>query len=47
MQRVAAAIAGHYVLVIDKPDLPPGLHKIEIVTTRRNVSLLYRQTYED
>jgi VWFA-related protein len=47
MQRVAAAILGHYVLVIAKPDRPPGLHKIEIVTTRRNVSLLYRQTYED
>ena len=47
MQRVASAIAGHYVLVIDKPVLPPGLHKIEIVTIRRNVSLLYRQTYED
>jgi VWFA-related protein len=47
MQRVAAAITGHYVLVIDKPALPPGLHKIEIVTIRRNVSLLYRQTYED
>ncbi len=47
MQSVAAAITGHYVLVIAKPALPPGRHKIEIVTIRRNVSLLYRQFYED
>ena len=47
MQRVSAAITGHYVLVIAKPELPPGRHKIEIVTTRRDVSLLYRQFYED
>ena len=34
LTRLAGALAGHYVLFVEKPDLAPGTHRIEVKRTR-------------
>jgi len=44
---VAAALAGHYVLFVEKPDLRPGRHRIEVKLVRRDGSVFARRGYVD
>jgi VWFA-related protein len=47
MTRLQGAIAGHYVLVLVKPELPPGEHAVAIELTRQRGTVLANPTYED
>jgi VWFA-related protein len=36
MRFLAGALAGYYVLIVEKPDLEPGRHDVDVELTRRN-----------
>jgi VWFA-related protein len=45
LERVARALAGHYVLFVETPDLGPGAHRIEVRLTGRRGHVIARSTY--
>jgi VWFA-related protein len=45
--RLEGAIAGHYVVVIVKPDRPAGEHTITVGLTRERGNVLARPSYQD
>lgn len=47
MTRLMGAIAGHYVLVVVKPDLPVGEHAVAIELTKQRGNVLAKPTYLD
>ncbi len=46
-QRIANMLAGHYELLVEKPERPPGTHTIEVSLTRRHGTVLARKAYTD
>jgi VWFA-related protein len=46
MRHLAGALAGYYVLLVEKPDTDPGTHAIEVKLTRRKGTVLARSAYE-
>ena len=47
LNRLAAAIAGHYVLIVEKPLLSRGSHRIQVKLRNRDGSVLARSGYVD
>ena len=47
VDRVASALAGHYVLFVEKPDLDAGTHRIELRLVREKGSVFARSTFVD
>jgi VWFA-related protein len=47
ISRLEGALAGHYVLVIVKPELPPGEHAVAVELTRQRGTVLAKPTYQD
>jgi VWFA-related protein len=45
MRRLAGALAGYYVLFVERPDIGSGTHRIEVDVSRRNVSVLARESF--
>lgn len=45
-ERLAATLAGHYVLFVERPELRRGSHRIDIDLTRRRGTVLARRTFE-
>jgi VWFA-related protein len=45
IERVTLALAGHYVLFVERPDLRPGVHRIEVRLTGRPGLVVARSTY--
>jgi VWFA-related protein len=45
--RVAAVLAGHYVLFVEKPKLRPGAHRIDVKLTRRDGTVYAKAGYVD
>jgi len=46
LRRLEGALAGQYVLTFDKPNLPPGIHEIEVQLVGRKGTVLARSSYE-
>jgi VWFA-related protein len=44
-QRVSHALAGHYVLFVEKPDLEAGEHRIEVRLADRDGAVMARSSY--
>jgi len=47
MARIEGAIAGRYVLVVVKPDLPHGAHAVSVELTRDRGTVLVKPSFED
>jgi VWFA-related protein len=47
MARLAGAVAGHYLLVVVRPDIPHGTHAVTVELTRAKGTVLVRPTFED
>ena len=47
LTRVAAALAGHYVLAFERPDGPRGEHRVRLTLARRRGTVLTRTRYVD
>ena len=47
LDRLSAALAGHYVLIVEKPDAKRGAHRIEVKLKDREGSVLARNAYVD
>ena len=47
LNRLAAAIAGHYVLLVEKPEGKPGRHRIDVKLKGRDGRLYARNTFVD
>ncbi len=47
LSRVAAALAGHYVLAFERPDGPRGEHRVRLALARRRGTILTRTRYVD
>ena len=47
MTRLEGALAGHYVLVVVRPDGPHGTHAISIEVSSKEWTVLARSTYDD
>ncbi len=47
LDRLGAALAGHYVLIVEKPALKRGTHRIEVKLMDRDGSVLARNGYVD
>jgi VWFA-related protein len=47
LSRVAAALAGHYVLAFERPEGPRGEHRVRLALARRRGTLLTRTRYVD
>ena len=47
IDRVANALVGHYVLLVEKPDGEPGTHRIEVDLVRKKGTVFARSTYVD
>jgi VWFA-related protein len=47
LNRLAAALAGHYVLIVEKPDVKRGSHRIEVKLKGREGTVLARNAYVD
>jgi VWFA-related protein len=47
LERLAAAISGHYVLIVEKPDVRSGTHRIEVKLHGRGGTVLARNAYID
>ena len=47
LNRLAAALAGHYVLIVEKPLLSRGTHRIQVKLRNRDGSVLARSGYVD
>jgi VWFA-related protein len=45
IDRLAGALAGHYVLFVENPGLPAGSHRIEVRLTRRSGHVLAKNDY--
>jgi VWFA-related protein len=45
IDRLAGALAGHYVLFVENPGLPSGSHRVEVTLTRRNGHVLAKSDY--
>jgi VWFA-related protein len=45
VERVAHALAGHYVLFVEPPDLRPGTHRIDVRLTNRAGRVIARSSY--
>ena len=45
MKRLAGALAGYYVLVLESPDVDPGTHEIEVRLMRRQGTVFAKDTY--
>ena len=45
IDRLGKALAGHYVLFVERPDLRRGAHRIEVRLTRRNGTVIARTTW--
>jgi VWFA-related protein len=45
VQRVARALAGHYVLFVEKPDLGEGVHRIDVRLASRPGRVIARASY--
>lgn len=45
MRRLVGALAGHYVLFVEWPDVGPGTHRIEVDVTRRDATALARDSF--
>lgn len=45
--RVAAALAGHYVLFVEKPDIRRGVHRIDVKLTRHAGTIYAKNAYVD
>ena len=45
IDRLAGALAGHYVLFVENPGLPSGSHRIEVRLTRRTGHVLAKADY--
>lgn len=45
-ERLAATLAGHYVLFVERPELKRGSHDIDIDLTRHKGTVLARRTFE-
>jgi len=45
--RLQGAIAGHYALVVVKPDRPAGVHAITVELARAGANVLARPSYQD
>jgi hypothetical protein len=44
---LSGALAGHYVLFVERPDLERGTHRIDVKLTRREGKVLARTSWED
>jgi len=47
LSRVAAALAGHYVLAFERPEGPRGEHRVRLALARRRGTILTRTRYVD
>ena len=47
MARLQGAVAGHYLLVVIRPDIPHGVHSVRIELTRAKGTVLARSSFED
>jgi VWFA-related protein len=45
MRRLAGALAGYYVLVLEQPEVEPGTHRVDVRLTRRTGTVFARDTY--
>ena len=45
--RVANALVGHYVLLVEQPDVEPGTHRIEVELVREKGQVFARRSYSD
>jgi len=45
MRRLAGALAGHYVLFVERPDVDPGTHRIQVDLIGRDATVLARDSY--
>ena len=45
LRRLEGALAGHYVLFVEKPPLDPGEHRIHVTLTRAKGRVLARLTF--
>jgi VWFA-related protein len=45
MKRLAGALTGYYVLVLEQPQVEPGTHDVEVRLTRRQGTVLARDIY--
>jgi VWFA-related protein len=45
MRRLAGALAGYYVLLVERPDVGEGTHRIEVDLTRRAGTVLARNSF--
>ena len=45
LERLEGALAGHYVLFVEKPELEPGEHRIRVKLTRAKGEVLARLTF--
>ena len=44
--RLSAALSGHYVLFVERPELGPGTHEVDVALTRRKGRVLARRHFE-
>ena len=42
LNRLAGALAGHYVLMVDRPPLPKGRHRVDVSVPHRRATVLVR-----
>ena len=47
MHFLAGALAGYYVLIVEKPDLEPGLHDLDVELTRRKGTVLAKTGFQE
>jgi VWFA-related protein len=45
LARLGAALAGHYVLIVEKPDLKPGRHRLDVRLKGRRGTVYVRDTF--
>ena len=45
MRRLAGALAGYYVLFVERPDVGQGTHRIEVKVMRGDATVLARNSY--
>lgn len=47
LARLASALAGHYVLLVEKPDVEPGRHRIDVRLKGRSGTVYARNAFTD
>lgn len=47
LARLGAALAGHYVLLVEKPDVKPGRHRIDVKLKGRSGTVYARNAFTD